>query len=47
MPTLSRRLGLGRLPGDFTFTLRGREYRFPFATTVILSLLLTLLSQLI
>jgi hypothetical protein len=40
-PWLSR-LGLGRLPGDLTFTRRGRTYRVPITTTVLLSLFLSL-----
>jgi hypothetical protein len=36
--TLSRHLRLGRLPGDFHFTFRGRPYHFPFTSTVLLSL---------
>ncbi|MFZ5558132.1 MAG: DUF2905 family protein [Pseudomonadota bacterium] len=40
---LLRRLGLGRLPGDVQVK-RGREqYYFPIASTVVLSLVLTLL----
>ncbi len=40
---LLRRFGLGRLPGDLEVK-RGRErYYFPIASTVVLSLLLTLL----
>jgi len=38
-----RRLGLGRLPGDFRFRLFGREWSVPLASTVLLSVLLTLL----
>ena len=38
-PRLSR-YGLGRLPGDFRIPLRGRTYYVPFATTLVLSLLL-------
>lgn len=38
-PGLAHRLRLGRLPGDLAFRLRGRTYRFPFATTLLLSLL--------
>lgn len=34
---------LGRLPGDLRFRCRGREYAFPFASTLLLSLLATLL----
>lgn len=36
---LSRRVRLGRLPGDVRFTIRGRSYHFPFTSTVLLSLL--------
>ena len=46
MPKLARTLNLGKLPGDLAFRLRGREYRFPFATTIVLSLLITLLTRL-
>jgi hypothetical protein len=46
VPRLSR-YGLGRLPGDFRIPLRGRLYYVPFATTVMLSLLLWGISKLI
>jgi hypothetical protein len=36
-----RRIGLGRLPGDIHFVRNGREYNFPFTSSVLLSLLLT------
>jgi len=42
MPLL-RRLGLGRLPGDFEFRLFGRQWPIPLASTVLLSVLLSLL----
>ncbi len=45
LPRLSRWLPLGRLPGDIQVRWRGREYRFPFATTIVLSLLLGLLMR--
>ena len=38
MPFL-RRFGIGRLPGDFSFTLFGREISLPIMSTVLLSLL--------
>jgi hypothetical protein len=38
-----RRLGLGRLPGDFHFRLFGRDWFIPLASTVLLSFLLSLL----
>ena len=36
---LAGRIALGRLPGDFRIALRGRVYYVPFASTVLLSLL--------
>lgn len=45
-PRLARTLRLGRLPGDFRFTRGGREYVFPFASALALSLLLSLLARL-
>jgi len=41
------RYGLGRLPGDISVRIRGRDYYFPFTTTIVLSLALTLLARLI
>ena len=41
------RYGLGRLPGDVTVRVRGRDYYLPFTTTVLLSLVLTGLSRLL
>ncbi len=46
-PHLARFIRFGKLPGDFAFRLRGREYQFPIATTLIFSLLLWLLSRII
>jgi hypothetical protein len=43
MPRLTAWLRVARLPGDITLRLRGRDYFLPFATTVLLSLLATLL----
>ena len=40
-----RRFGIGRLPGDFRFALRGRIYYVPFASTVLLSLLVWLVGK--
>lgn len=36
---LLRRVGLGRLPGDIRFVRDGREYNFPFASSLLLSAL--------
>lgn len=40
-----RRLGLGRLPGDFNLRLFGRELRIPLASTVLLSVLAGLIAR--
>jgi len=42
-----RRYGIGRLPGDFRIPVRGRSYYVPFATTVVLSLLVWGLGRLL
>jgi hypothetical protein len=34
-----RRIGLGRLPGDFRFRWRGREWQLPIASSLVLSLI--------
>jgi hypothetical protein len=34
-----RRIGLGRLPGDFRFILFGREWFVPLASSLVLSLI--------
>jgi len=47
LPRLMALLRLGRLPGDVRLKWRGREYVFPFATAVLLSLLATLVLRLL
>lgn len=42
-----RRIGFGRLPGDFRFRLRGRDFDVPLASTVLLSLVVGLLARLL
>jgi hypothetical protein len=46
-PRLAERIGIGRVPGDVTIELRGRHYRFPFASTLLLSLLAVALMRLL
>ena len=46
MPFL-RRLGIGRLPGDFNFRLFGREWSIPLASTILLSLAAALIARLL
>ena len=47
MPWLARRFGIGRMPGDMRFTVRGREYLLPLASTLILTFLAWLIGRLI
>ena len=44
---LLRRFRLRRLPGDFEIPLRGRVYYVPFASTVLLSLLVWIVARLL
>ncbi|MBP7567944.1 MAG: DUF2905 domain-containing protein [Burkholderiaceae bacterium] len=44
---LLHKLGFGRLPGDFRFKAFGREWFLPFATTVVLSMVASLIGYLI
>ncbi|MCV0440976.1 MAG: DUF2905 domain-containing protein [Hydrogenophaga sp.] len=44
---LLQRLGLGRLPGDVRFKAFGREWNLPFASTILLSMVATLIGYLI
>jgi hypothetical protein len=41
------RFGLGRLPGDVSVRVKGRDYYLPFTTTILLSVALTLLARLL
>ena len=41
------RFGLGRLPGDFSFRLGGREWFVPLASSILLSLLAALVGLII
>ncbi len=42
-----RRIGLGRLPGDFSVRWRGREWHFPVASSLLLSLIAMAIGALI
>ena len=44
LPWLEK-LGIGRLPGDVRFRLFGRTFSFPFASTILISLLVLLLAR--
>ncbi len=42
-----RRIGLGKLPGDFSFRLRGREVFIPLTSSLVLTILGGLIGLLI
>ncbi len=42
---LLRKLGFGRLPGDFRFRLGGREWDIPLASTLLLSFVASLVAK--
>jgi hypothetical protein len=46
LPWLEK-IGLGRLPGDFRFRLFGKDIFLPFASTVLLSMVLFAVMRLI
>jgi hypothetical protein len=41
------KIGLRKLPGDFSFTLKGRLWHVPLASSVVLSVLAMLIGLLI
>jgi hypothetical protein len=46
MPWL-RRLGIGRLPGDFNFRMFGRDWSIPLTSTILLSLAAALIARML
>jgi hypothetical protein len=46
LPWLER-LGIGRLPGDVRFSLFGKKIFLPFASTILISLFVALISRFI
>ena len=42
-----QKLGFGKLPGDLRFKLFGRDWNIPLTTTILLSFVASLISQLI
>ena len=41
------KIGLGRLPGDFSFRFRGRTWHLPIASSLLLSLIAMAIGALI
>lgn len=46
-PHLARFIRFGKLPGDTAFRFRGRNYVFPFASVILFSLLIWLISRIV
>jgi len=46
LPWLEK-LGIGRLPGDIRFTLFGRKFFLPFASTLLLSMVVVAVGRLL
>lgn len=46
LPWLEK-LGIGRLPGDVNFTLFGRKFSLPFASTLLLSMVVVVVARLL
>ena len=44
---LLNKLGFGKLPGDLRFKLFGKERYIPLTTTIVLSLIASVISQLL
>lgn len=44
LPWLEK-LGIGRLPGDVRFKLFGRVFSLPFASTILLSIMVLLIAR--
>ena len=42
-----QKLGFGRLPGDFRFTLFGKEFFIPLTTTLILSMVCAFIARML
>lgn len=47
MPWITRRLGIGNIPGDLRFKVRGRDYIVPLASTLLLTFVAWLIAKLI
>jgi Protein of unknown function (DUF2905) len=42
-----RKIGLGKLPGDFSFRIRGRDWYLPITSSLVLTMLGMLIGSLI
>jgi hypothetical protein len=42
-----KKIGLGKLPGDFAFRFRGRDWYFPLTSSVVLTVLMMLIGLMV
>ena len=47
LPWLARQFGVGQIPGDLRFKVRGRQYFLPLASTLLLTFLAWLIGRLV
>jgi hypothetical protein len=47
MQPFLRKFGLGRLPGDFAWRIKGRDIQVPLGSTILLSVIAMLLAKLL
>jgi len=47
MPWLARRFGIGNIPGDLRFRVRGRDYVVPLTSTLLLTFVAWLITRLV
>jgi hypothetical protein len=45
MPWLARRFGIGTIPGDMRFKVRGRDYFLPVASTLLFTFVAWLIGR--
>ncbi len=45
MPWIARRFGIGNIPGDLRFRVRGRDYFLPLASTLLLTFVAWLIAR--
>ena len=47
LPWLARRFGIGTIPGDLRFKVRGRDYFLPLASTLLLTCVAWLIAKIL
>lgn len=47
LPPFLGKLGIGRLPGDFRFSIFGKEFFLPIGSTVLLSVIAAIIAKLV